>query len=161
MFAEVKSDHRHVEPPFMLLDCSDSRFVPYNKLLIFLRPSYICLIPFLKGWRTSHFFRRTRHTVHHRKYCKSVPRTRPQLVRSQSFPSHSALDQSGRMSVLSYAIDFLKVKHVIVMGHYGCGGVAAAITPVAPPPMSSKGPVSNPVEDWVQPIREIYMTSQR
>ncbi len=49
------------------------------------------------------------------------------------------------LSVLQYAIEVLKVRDIIVCGHYGCGGVAASIEPV------SRGLISN----WLRPIREL------
>lgn len=50
------------------------------------------------------------------------------------------------LSVLYFAVDILKVKHVIVCGHYGCGGVCAA--------MQNKdfGFVNN----WLRSIKEVY-----
>jgi len=50
------------------------------------------------------------------------------------------------MSVLNYAVKHLKVKHVVVCGHYGCGGVKAAMTPV------DMG-ILNP---WLRNIRDVY-----
>ncbi|WP_454718392.1 carbonic anhydrase [Caulobacter segnis] len=50
------------------------------------------------------------------------------------------------LSVLQFAVDVLKVKHVMVVGHYGCGGVAAAID----------GQRRGLVDHWLHPIREVH-----
>lgn len=49
-------------------------------------------------------------------------------------------------SVLQYAVAELKVKHILVVGHYGCGGVAA----------STQEGLSGPVDQWLDPIRDVY-----
>jgi carbonic anhydrase len=61
-------------------------------------------------------------------------------------------------AVLSYAVSVLGVNHVIVMGHYGCGGVAAAI---ASAPTSGIDAASGTVQAWIRPIRELFETSSR
>jgi len=50
------------------------------------------------------------------------------------------------LSVLQFAVDVLKVKHILVVGHYGCGGVSAAVD----------GKRRGLVDHWLHPIREIY-----
>ncbi len=49
------------------------------------------------------------------------------------------------LSVLQFAVDVLKVKHILVVGHYGCGGVAAAVD----------GQRRGLVDHWLHPIREL------
>lgn len=60
--------------------------------------------------------------------------------------------------MLSYAVAELGVNHVIVMGHYGCGGVAASI---ASPPVNQIDAANGAVQNWIEPIREIFRTSTR
>ena len=50
------------------------------------------------------------------------------------------------MSVVNYAVDQLQVKHVVVCGHYGCGGVQAAM-------QSADLGILNP---WLRNIRDVY-----
>lgn len=61
---------------------------------------------------------------------------------------HSDLNM---LSVLDYAVNILKVRHVIVCGHYGCGGVQAAM----------QNEQYGLVDNWLRYIKDVYRIHQK
>lgn len=55
------------------------------------------------------------------------------------------------LSVVQYAVDVLKVKHIIICGHYQCGGVMAAI----------ENPKLGLINNWLLHIRDIYLRHKK
>ncbi|MRW86106.1 carbonate dehydratase [Pseudoduganella sp. FT26W] len=55
------------------------------------------------------------------------------------------------LSVLQFAIDVLKVKHVIIVGHYGCKGVHAAMT----------GTRVGLVDNWLRHVHDVHQKHER
>ena len=53
------------------------------------------------------------------------------------------------MAALQYAVNVLKVSHIIVCGHYDCGGIRASMTNKDHAP---------PLENWLRNIRDVYVS---
>lgn len=61
------------------------------------------------------------------------------------------LNDMNLLTVLEYAVKTLKVEHIIVCGHYRCGGIEAAYS----------GTTMNLVENWTMNIRDIAMEHKK
>ncbi len=55
------------------------------------------------------------------------------------------------LSVLAFAVNVLKIRHIIVCGHYGCGGVRAALADTR----------NGVIDHWLEPVRETYLSQRR
>jgi carbonic anhydrase len=52
------------------------------------------------------------------------------------------------LAALEYAVDTLAVKHIVVCGHYGCGGIRAALSKSRPGQLF--------INKWLKPIKDVY-----
>jgi len=68
-----------------------------------------------------------------------------QLFVHRNVANLASPQDANYLSVLQFAVDVLKVEHIMVVGHYGCGGVSAAVD----------GQRRGLVDHWLHPIREV------
>jgi carbonic anhydrase len=78
-------------------------------------------------------------------------RTEPgELFVHRNIANQVSLTDINFLAVLEYAILHLEVEHIIVCGHYDCGGIKAAL----------EWRTIGIIDNWVNPIRELYLQKQ-
>ncbi|NEU76030.1 carbonic anhydrase [Hassallia byssoidea VB512170] len=73
-----------------------------------------------------------------------------ELFVHRNIANQVSLTDMNFLAILEYAVVHLEVKHIIVAGHYGCGGIKAAL----------ESRTIGLIDNWVNPIREIYLQKQ-
>ncbi|WP_242928172.1 carbonic anhydrase [Pontibacter vulgaris] len=82
----------------------------------------------------------------------SFTKTEPgELFIHRNVANQVSLTDMNLLAVLEYAVESLEVQHIVVCGHYCCGGVEAAY----------RGTATGVVENWVNPIRELYIKNRQ
>lgn len=83
-----------------------------------------------------------------RKPLNTMTQARPgEVFIHRNIANQVSLTDMNLLSVLEFAVETLKVKHVIICGHYRCGGVEAAY----------RGQATGLVENWVTPIKDLAL----
>ncbi|AVH72474.1 carbonic anhydrase [Nostoc sp. 'Lobaria pulmonaria (5183) cyanobiont'] len=73
-----------------------------------------------------------------------------ELFVHRNIANQVSLTDINFLAILEYAILHLKVEHIIVCGHYDCGGIKTAL----------EGRTIGILDNWVNPIRELYLEKQ-
>ncbi|WP_461489626.1 carbonic anhydrase [Pontibacter sp. HJ8] len=82
----------------------------------------------------------------------SFTKTEPgELFIHRNVANQVSLTDMNLLAVLEYAVEALGVQHIVICGHYCCGGVEAAY----------RGTATGVVESWVNPIRELYLQNKQ
>ena len=83
-----------------------------------------------------------------RKPINIITQTAPgDLFIIRNIANQVSTEDMGSLSGVYYAVNELKVSHIVVCGHEGCGGIKAAM---------SEKEVEGPVGKWIAPIRKLY-----
>jgi carbonic anhydrase len=84
-----------------------------------------------------------------RVHADQVTQTEPgEMFVHRNIANQVAIMDMNLLAALEYAVDFLKVKHIIVCGHYGCGSIKAA--------MGKSQPDQLFTNKWLKYIKDIY-----
>lgn len=83
-----------------------------------------------------------------RKPLDTITKAEPgDLFIHRNISNQVSLTDMNLLSVLQFAVEALKVQHVVICGHYGCSGIKAAVTGEAP----------DLVENWTMAVRDLYL----
>ncbi|TGK01211.1 sulfate permease [Leptospira langatensis] len=77
-----------------------------------------------------------------------ITKTNPgEIFVTRNIANVVSVDDMSLFSVVQYAIEVLNVKHIVVCGHTGCGGVRAAL----------KGQATGLIDNWITHIKDVYL----